>query len=49
MVKEKLIDSWLHKLWVIIWDNTKTGIKNMTYPGRIIQNDSFTMPGEIVK
>lgn len=49
MVKEKLVDSWLRKLWVIIWDNTKTGAKNMTYPGRIIQNDSFTMPGEIVK
>ena len=49
MVKEKLVDSWLHKLWVIIWDNTKTGIKTMTYPGRIIENDSFTIPGEIVK
>ncbi len=49
MVKEKLVDSWLHKLWVIIWDNTKTWIKTMTYPGRIIENDSFTLPGEIVK
>lgn len=49
MVKEKLIDTGIHKLWVIIWDNTKTGIKTMTYPGRIIENDSFTIPGEIVK
>ncbi|MDD5769986.1 MAG: hypothetical protein PHE25_03385 [Candidatus Gracilibacteria bacterium] len=34
---------------ILIGDNTKTGIKTMTYPGRIIENDSFTMPGEIVK
>ncbi len=49
MVNGSLVDSGLHKLWVIIWDNSKTGIKTMTYPGRIIENDSFTMPGEIVK
>jgi len=49
MVKWELINSGLHKLWVIIWDNTKTGIKTITYPGRIIENDSFTIPGEIIK
>lgn len=49
MVNGKLIDSGLHKLWVIIWDNTKTWIKTSTYPWRIIENDSFTMPWEIVK
>lgn len=49
MVKWELVNSKRHKLWVIIGDNTKTGIKTMTYPGRVIENDSFTMPGEIVK
>lgn len=49
MVRWKLVNSHLYKLWVIIWDNTKTGIKTMTYPWRIIQNDSFTIPWEIVK
>ncbi len=49
MVKEKLVNTHLHKLWVIIWDNSKTWIKTMTYPGRVLPNDSFTMPWEIVK
>lgn len=49
MVKWELVNSHRHKLGVIIWDNTKTGIKTMTYPGRVIENDSFTMPWEIVK
>lgn len=49
MVKWELVNSHRHKLWVIIGDNTKTWIKTMTYPGRIIENDSFTLPGEIVK
>lgn len=49
MVKQELVNSGLYKLWVIIWDNTKTWIKTMTYPGRIIDSDSFTMPWEIVK
>ncbi len=49
MISGKLINTHLYKFWVIIWDNTKTGIKTMTYPWRIIQNDSFTIPGEIVK
>jgi len=49
MIKWNLIDSNRHKLWVIIWDNVKTWIKTCTYPGRIIENDSFTIPWEIVK
>ncbi len=49
MVKWELINTKRHKLWVIIGDNTKTGIKTMTYPGRVIESDSFTMPWEIVK
>lgn len=49
MIKWELVNSGLHKLWVIIWDNTKTWVKTITYPGRIIENDSFTIPGEIIK
>lgn len=49
MIKWELVNSHRHKLWVIIGDNTKTWIKTMTYPWRIIENDSFTLPGEIVK
>ena len=49
MVKWKLVDSWLRKLWIIIWDNVKTGIKSYSMPWRIIENDSFTNPWEIIK
>ncbi len=49
MIKDKLVDTGLRKLWAIIGDNTKTWANTMIYPGRILQNDSFTMPGEIVK
>ncbi|PZM82212.1 glucose-1-phosphate thymidylyltransferase [Candidatus Gracilibacteria bacterium] len=48
-VKGELVDTKKRKLGVIIGDNVKTGAKTMTMPGRVIQNDSFTMPGEIVK
>ncbi|MDP5039210.1 MAG: sugar phosphate nucleotidyltransferase [Candidatus Gracilibacteria bacterium] len=49
IIKEELVDSGLKKLGIIIGDNTKTGINTMTYPGRIIKNDSYTIPGEIIK
>jgi bifunctional UDP-N-acetylglucosamine pyrophosphorylase/glucosamine-1-phosphate N-acetyltransferase len=49
MVKWKLVDTWKRKLWIIIWDNVKTWINSSSMPWRIIENDSFTMPGEIVK
>ncbi|NVP18097.1 NTP transferase domain-containing protein [Candidatus Gracilibacteria bacterium] len=49
MVKGELIDSKLRKLGIIIGDNVKTGIKSYSMPGRIIENDTFTMPGEIIK
>jgi UDP-N-acetylglucosamine diphosphorylase / glucose-1-phosphate thymidylyltransferase / UDP-N-acetylgalactosamine diphosphorylase / glucosamine-1-phosphate N-acetyltransferase / galactosamine-1-phosphate N-acetyltransferase len=49
MIKGKLVDTWLQKLWIIIGDHTKTGINTSSYPGRIIENNSFTKPGEIVK
>ncbi len=49
MVQGKLVDSWMRKLWCIIWDNTKIWIKNSIYPWRIIENDSFTLPWDIIK
>lgn len=49
IIKWEKINSKRHKFWVVIWDNTKTWIKTMTYPWRIIQNDSFTLPWEIIK
>ncbi|MDD4151212.1 MAG: sugar phosphate nucleotidyltransferase [Candidatus Gracilibacteria bacterium] len=49
MVKGKLVDSGLRKLGIIIGDNVKTGINTSSYPGRIINADTFTNPGEIIK
>lgn len=49
IVKWELIDTKLRKLWVIIWDSVKIGINTATYPGRVIDDGRFTMPGEIIK
>lgn len=49
MIKEELIDSWLHKLWVIIWDNVKTWIQASSMPGRMVENNSMVMPGACIK
>jgi len=49
MINGELVDSGLRKLGCMVWDNVKTGINTSIYPGRIIENDSFTMPWEIVK
>jgi bifunctional UDP-N-acetylglucosamine pyrophosphorylase/glucosamine-1-phosphate N-acetyltransferase len=48
-IKWELVDSWLYKLWIIIWDNCKTWIKSSSMPWRILENDSFSLPGEIIK
>jgi len=49
MIKWKLIDSWLRKLWIIIWDNVKTWVNTSSYPGRILWEWITTIPGEIIK
>lgn len=49
LVKWELKDTGKRKLWIIIWDNTKTGIKSMSYPWRVLDTRSFTIPGEIIK
>jgi len=48
-IKWVLTDTCKYKLWVIIWDNTKTWINTSSMPWRIIQNDTFTNPWEIIK
>lgn len=48
-IKWELIDSWLHKLWIIIWDNCKTWINTSSMPWRILENNHFTNPGTIIK
>lgn len=47
--KWKLVDTGKRKLWAIIGDNVKTGINTLIYPGRTLDTDSSTLPGEIVK
>ena len=48
-IKWKLIDTWLHKLWIIIWDNCKTWINTSSMPWRILENNNFTNPWTIIK
>jgi bifunctional UDP-N-acetylglucosamine pyrophosphorylase/glucosamine-1-phosphate N-acetyltransferase len=49
MINEKLVDTGLRKLGVIIWDGVKTWIHTSVYPGRIIDSWWTTLPGEIYK
>ena len=49
MLDNILVDSWKRKIWIIIWDNTKTWVNTTTMPGRILDTGSMTMPWEIVK
>ncbi len=49
MVKWKLVDTWLRKFWIIIWDNCKTWINSSSMPWRILENGIFTNPGTIIK
>lgn len=47
--KWKLVDSGRRKLWAIIADNVHTGINTLIYPGRTLDTNSTTLPGEIIK
>ncbi len=49
MNKGKLIDSGRRKLGTIIGDNVHTGINTLIYPGRVLETNTTTLPGEIVK
>lgn len=49
MSKDILINTWLRKLWIIIWDNCKTGINTSSMPWRILENGHFTNPWTVIK
>ncbi|MFK7780185.1 MAG: sugar phosphate nucleotidyltransferase [Candidatus Gracilibacteria bacterium] len=49
LVKGILIDTGLHKLGVIIGDNCKTGINTSSMPGRVLESNTYTNPGSIIK
>ncbi|MDD2870537.1 MAG: sugar phosphate nucleotidyltransferase [Candidatus Gracilibacteria bacterium] len=48
-VKGELVDSGLHKFGIIIGDNCKLGINSSSMPGRVLENNTFTNPGTIIK
>jgi bifunctional UDP-N-acetylglucosamine pyrophosphorylase/glucosamine-1-phosphate N-acetyltransferase len=48
LVKWNLTNTGRRKLWAIVWDNVKTAMNTSIYPWRVIQNDSFTQPWEII-
>lgn len=48
-VKWVLTDTWLYKLGIIIWDNCKTAINSSSMPWRVLENNTFTNPGTIIK
>lgn len=49
MIKGEKIDSGRRKLGVIMGDKCKTGIHTSFYPGRKMNPETFTLPGEVVK
>ncbi len=49
MSKWKLVDTWRRKLGSIVWDHVHFWANTTVYPGRTIQSDGMTLPGEIVK
>ncbi len=49
MIKWELVETWLKKLWIIIWDNSKLGINTLCYPARIFPEWFTSLPWEIIK
>ncbi len=48
-IKEILTETWLRKLWCIIGDSSKIWINNSIYPWRVLNNNSTTIPWEVIK
>ncbi len=48
-VKWILTDTGTHKFWIIMWDNTKTGINCSSMPWRVIENNSLINPWTEIK
>ena len=49
MIKWELIETWLKKLWIILWDNSSLGINTLCYPARIFPEWFTSLPWEIIK
>ena len=49
MSKGKLTDTGRRKLGAIIGDNVHTGINTLIYPGRTLETNVSTLPGEVIK
>lgn len=47
--KWKLLDTGRRKLWAIIGDWVHTAINTLIYPGRTLETNSTTLPGEIIR
>ena len=48
-VKWTLTDTWLYKLWIIMWDNCKIWINSSSMPWRVIENNILVNPGTEIK
>lgn len=49
MINGKLTDTKRQKFGAIIGDNVKLGVDTLIFPGRKIDNDVWTLPGDVVK
>lgn len=49
MNKEKLVDTGRRKLGAIIGDHAKIGVGTIIYPGRTLDTNATTLPGEIIR
>lgn len=48
-IKWELVNTWLHKLWIIMWDNCKVWVKCYSMPWRVIEDGSMIAPWEMIK
>lgn len=48
-IKWILTNTWLHKLWMIMWDNCKIWINSSSMPWRVIENNMLINPGIEIK
>ena len=49
MINEKLVDTWLRKLGIIVGDGARIWIKTTIYPARVIETSGVTLPWDIYK
>lgn len=49
MSKWILVDTGRRKLWAIVWDHVRFWANTTIYPGRVIETNSSTLPGSIIR